>query len=497
MTPSKDSLNTAALSHITRIPVPEYDRAALHPGIAHFGVGNFHRAHQAVYIDRYLRETGELNWGIVGIGVSDGDAARRKADQFADQDCLYTMTEFDPTGVPAARVIGAMIDYLLAPREPEKVLDLLTSPGLHIVTLTITEGGYFLDKTSGEFASDSPEVVTEFESATPSSVFGFLVRALERRRANNVAPFTIISCDNLPHNGDITRRAVLGFAAQRNPQLAAWIEDNVAFPNSMVDRVVPYVSDEKRAELNARTGLDDALAVNGESYLQWVLEDRFSDVRPALERVGVQIVEDVTGYETLKLRLLNAPHVLLSYPAILAGYRLVHEAMADRTLRALLERFVEEDVIPILEDVPADVQVRDYARTIFDRFGNPAIGDQLLRIATDGASKIPTFHAPISSRLVEDGRDVSRELLLLACYRRYLGGIDDRAERFAVTEPTLPAEDLAALQRQDDPASVVRTLTFRPLRLADHPQATQLISQIDALLADEGVISTIERYGLS
>lgn len=497
MTPSQDPLNAAALSQITRIPVPEYDRTTLRRGIAHFGVGNFHRAHQAVYIDRYLRETGELNWGIVGIGVSDGDAARRKADQFAQQDHLYTLTEFDPTGVPATRVIGAMIDYLLAPREPGKVLDLLASPSLHIVTLTITEGGYFLDRTSGEFDSDSPEVIAEFESETPSSVFGFLVRALERRRANGVAPFTIISCDNLPHNGNITRRTVLGFATQRDPQLATWIEDNVAFPNSMVDRVVPYVTDEKRAELNARTGLNDALAVNGESYLQWVLEDRFSDVRPALERVGVQIVDDVTGYETLKLRLLNAPHVMLSYPALLAGYRLVHEAMADRTLRALLERFVDEDVIPILENVPADVQVRDYARTIFDRFGNPAIGDQLLRIATDGASKIPTFHAPICSRLVRDGRNISRQLLLLACYRRYLGGVDDREGRFEVTEPTLPAGDLAALERQDDPTSALRTLTFQPLRLADHPQATHLFSQIDALLANEGVISAIERYGLN
>ena len=497
MIPSENPLNAATLAEIARIPVPEYDRTALHPGIAHFGVGNFHRAHQAVYIDRYLRETGDLNWGIVGIGVSDGDAARRKGDKFAEQDYLYALTEFDTAGVPAARVIGAMIDYLHAPREPEKVLDLLTSPKLHIVSLTITEGGYFLDKTTGEFASDSPEVIAEFESQTASSVFGFLVRALEHRRANDVAPFTIISCDNLPHNGDITRRTVLGFAAQWDPRLADWIEENVAFPNSMVDRVVPYVSDEKRAELNARTGIDDALAVNSESHLQWVLEDRFSDIRPALEKVGVQLVEDVTGYEILKLRLLNAPHVLLSYPAVLAGYRLVHDAMADRTLRAFLERFVEEDVIPILEDVPADVQVRDYARTIFDRFGNPAIGDQLLRIATDGASKIPTFHAPISSRLVEVGRNVSRELLLLACYRRYLGGIDDGAERFEVTEPTLPAEDRAALEREGDPASVLRTLTFQPLRLVDHPQATFLMSQIDATLANEGVISAIERFGLS
>ena len=496
MTPARAPLNDAALSHLEGIPVPGYDRATLRPGIAHFGVGNFHRAHQAVYVDRYLRQSGDVNWGIVGIGVSDGDAARRKAAVFTEQDYLYTLTEFDPSGAATSRVIGAMTDYLLAPREPERVLDLLASPSLHLVTLTITEGGYFLETTTGAFAGDRPEVLAEFESATPSTVFGFLVRALERRRDRGVAPFTVVSCDNLPHNGNVARTAVLGFAARRDPRLAQWIEDNVAFPNSMVDRVVPYVSPATRDDLNERTGLDDALAVTGESYLQWVLENKFSDVRPALEEVGVQIVDDVTPYETLKLRLLNAPHVLLSYPAVLAGYRLVHEAMADSTLRALLERFVELDVIPILENVPADVRVRDYAHTIFERFGNPAIGDQLLRIATDGASKIPTFHAPITSRLVHDEKNVAREVLLLACYRRYLGGVDDRGERFEVTEPTLSAEDFAALRRENDPTPALRIPAFQPLGLGDYPAASPLLALIDTALDREGVIATIERYGL-
>lgn len=488
-------LNAGTLPGIDTIPVPEYDRDLVTPGIAHFGVGNFHRAHQAVYLDRYFRETNDLSWGIVGIGVSDGEAAQAKARRFADQDCLYTLTEYNPAGVSSSRVLGSLIGYLHAPAQPDSVLDLLSSPALRIVTLTITEGGYFTDKVTGEFDPALPGVAAEFATETPSTVFGFLVRALQRRRQTGTDPFTIVSCDNLPHNGSVAKAAVVGFAQQFDSDLAAWISERVAFPNSMVDRVVPYVSDEKRAELNHLTGVEDALAVTGESYLQWVVEDNFSAGRPDLDAVGVQFVDDVSGYETAKLRLLNAPHVLLSYPALLAGYRVVHEAMADPALRALLSTFMEVDVIPILSDVPKDLDLYEYGQVILERFGNPAIGDQLLRIATDGASKIPAFHTPTARRLVQKQHDTVRELLLLACYRRYLSGVDDRGIDFEVTEPTLAPRDRETLTQAD----VTKTLgiaAFQPLGLAEAPGAAELIAEIDGVLSHDGVIAAIERYGL-
>jgi mannitol 2-dehydrogenase len=456
-----DLLSTGVLPAIDR---PGYSRTLVTPGIAHIGVGNFHRVHQALYIDRCLHLENQSDWGIVGIGLSDSAAGRAKDAAFAAQDNLYTVTEYDNDGVGRTRLVGAMIGYLHAPADPGAVLQLLANPAIRIVSLTITEGGYRIDERTGQLDLDDPDIAADLVEPLPRTVYGFLTEALRRRRDTGVAPFTVVSCDNLRGNGDTTRTGLLGFARAKDPALADWLADTVSFPNSMVDRIAPTVTDDVRAKVAASTGISDALPAVAESYLQWVVQDRFPAGRPAMDRVGVQLRDDVATFEAVKGRMLNACHMLLSYPGLLMGYRFVHEAMADARLEALLRQFLLRDVIPHVAGPPG-VVLAEYADSVLQRFANPAVGDQLLRIATDGATKIPTFHAKTISVLTGDGLDIRREALLVALYRRYLGGVDDTGTAFEPVEPQLSADDRRLLT-SPDPVDALRTKPFSALELA-------------------------------
>lgn len=494
-TPGRAPLTRLAndtLASITTVPTPAYDRSRVSIGIAHFGVGNFHRAHQGVYIDRCLAVPGSQEWGILGIGTSDGDTARKKAQDFAEQDGLFTVTEFDPSGASSSRVIGSLVGYLHAPSDPEAVLVALSDPALRVVTLTITEGGYFTDDRTGAFDTGAPGVRHDAGHPVPTTVFGYLVRALARRRDAGAAPFTVVSCDNLPGNGGITRRAVVGLAELVDPELATWIEDRAGFPNSMVDRVVPYVSGTGRDRLNASTGVADLLPVSTETYLQWVLEDDFPAGRPDLAAAGVQLTSDVTPYETVKLRLLNASHVLLAYPSLLIGHRAVHEAMADPAITDLVGAFMTRDAIPLLTGT-VDIDLAEYGRSVIERFANPAINDQLLRIATDGAQKIPTFHTPTITHELTTGGDCRRSAFLLACYQRYLTGTDDTGTPFDVTEPSLTAA-ARTLALEDDGAGVLRIGAFGELGLATNEDFVDRFHTMLDSLREHGTIETIHRH---
>ena len=468
---------------------PGYDRAAVTPGIAHIGVGNFHRVHQALYVDRCLHLDGHNNWGIIGIGLSDSDAGRAKAAAFTSQDNLYTVTEYDNGGTGSTRIVGAMIGYLHAPADPEAVLTQLADAAIRIVSLTITEGGYRIDERTGELDLDDPDVAADLREPLPRTVYGFLTEALRRRRDTGLPPFTVVSCDNLRGNGDTTRRGLLGFARAKDPALADWLADNVSFPNSMVDRIAPTVTPEVRAAVVAASGVSDAVPAVAETYLQWVVQDRFPAGRPPLDQVGVQLRDDVATFEAVKGRMLNACHMMLSYLGLLIGYRYVHEAMADGRIKALLQQFLHRDVIPHVEGPPG-VALPDYADSILRRFANPAIGDQLLRIATDGATKIPTFHATTISVLAAGGFDVRREALLLALYRRYLGGIDDAGTGFEVTEPQLSQQDRELLA-SPDPVNALRSRPFTALRLADHSEFVAVYRELVDSLDRRGTAATI------
>src|SRR4051794_30957397 len=346
-----------------------------------------------MYVDRLLQQGTAQEWGICGVGVLPSD--RRMAEVMAAQDGLYTLVVKHADGTRDARVIGSITEYLLAPDDPEAVVEKMAAPSTRIVSLTVTEGGYNIDPVTGEFDTADPGVVHDLQpGAAPATSFGLVTEALVRRRERGLAPFTVVSCDNIQGNGDVARRSFTAFAGLRDRDLGAWIEREVPFPNSMVDRITPATTDEDRAEVARRFGVEDGWPVVCEPFTQWVLEDRFSAGRPPYEDVGVQVVDDVGPYERMKLRLLNASHQALCYFAYLDGYRLVHEAAQDPLYRAFLEGYMEHEGLPTLEPVPG-IDLEVYRHTLIERFSNPEVRDTVARLCAESSDRIPKWLLPV------------------------------------------------------------------------------------------------------
>jgi mannitol 2-dehydrogenase len=427
------TLNQANLSELpVSVIRPGYDRRLLRAGIVHIGVGGFHRAHLAVYLDRCLSKPGHESWGLCGINLLPNDASF--AEAMKKQNGLYTVTEMSPDGSHTTRLVEAMIEYLYAPDKPEAVLERLSHVDIRIVSLTITEGGYLIDQ-DGVFNLNHPSVV--FDLAHPNSpqgVFGYLVEALDRRRKAGVPPFTIMSCDNLRENGVQARRAFVAFAKARDPELASWIDREVSFPSSMVDRITPATDDATRQKLRNISGINDAAPVICEDFIQWVVEDDFPTGRPQWETVGVTFPPEVSPYEEAKIRLLNASHTMLSYPAFLAGYRKVDDALNDELFFKYLREFLDQDAGPWIHSLPG-LDVESYKTALLERFANRAVGDQLSRLCIDGGSKISGFILPTLHACMDHGRPLHRIAFFLACYDRYLKGTDEKGERHQLKEP--------------------------------------------------------------
>lgn len=486
--------NSTLVSLPPGVARPAYDRTRVTPGIAHLGVGQFHRAHQALYLDRCLALGGQERWGIVGIGVLDGARERHKADALQAQQGLYSLTEFPSQGRPTVRVVGSLVDYLHVPRDAERVLEQLAAPDLRIVTLTLTEGGYNMDE-AGHFLLETPAVARDLDRQVPTTAFGLVTEALRRRRERGLGPFTVLSCDNLRQNGDVARDAFLSFARARVPSLANWMEEHVTFPNGMVDRITPGVTEHEASRLNEASGLDDALPVYSESFIQWVVEDRFCAGRPPLERVGVQFTDDVGPYEQVKLRLLNASHSLLAFPGLLMGYRFVAQAMEDPALVSLLRAFLREDAEPLLQ-APPGLSVRDYGDTVLERFRNPAISDQLLRIASDSASKLPSFVEPTAREVLRQGRDSRRLAFLLAAFCEYLRGVDERGHVFVPVEPHLTEAEVRRAHATDLGAPLGLAM-FQEWGLAEHPGFVRECVHLRRELRFKGVSATLAELARS
>ncbi len=397
----------------TAVARPSYDPAQLRQGIVHIGVGGFHRAHQAAYTDALMNRGEALDWAICGAGLRSDDRAMH--DALAAQDYLYTLYELGDQPDTEVRVIGAISGMLLAEDGAEALLEKLAEPAIRIVSLTITEGGYCIDDGSGEFLAELPLVRHDLANPrTPRGVFGFLCEALRRRRDTGVPAFTVMSCDNLPHNGEVARKALLAFAERLDPGLARWIATHVSFPNAMVDRITPMTSPAHRRQLAQRHDVEDAWPVVCEPFVQWVLEDRFSAGRPAWEKVGVQFTDDVTPYEEMKIGLLNGSHLALTYLGFLRGYRFVHETLGDPLLRRYVRAFMDRDVAPLLAPVPG-IDLERYKDSLVERFANRAIADQLERVCSDGSSKFPKFIVPTANRLIAAGRPLERVGSTTAC----------------------------------------------------------------------------------
>jgi mannitol 2-dehydrogenase len=470
------------------VPGPSYDRARVTTGVVHFGVGGFHRAHQAMYHDRLMNEGKALEWGICGVGVMPGDRAMKEA--LDAQDGLYTLVVKHADGVYEPRVIGSIVEYLFAPDSAEAVIEKLASPETRIVSLTVTEGGYSIDQITGDFVP-AGDVERDLEpGAVPRSAFGLIVEALRRRRSRGVEPFTVMSCDNLQGNGHLSRRAFTAFASLRDPELGAWVAREVRFPNSMVDRITPVTTDEDRAEVRERFGIEDRWPVVCEPFTQWVLEDSFLLGRPPYEDAGVQVVEDVEPYELMKLRLLNASHQALCYFAYLDGYRLVHEAAQDPLFRAFLRGYMDHEGTPTLAPVPG-VDVEEYKSTLIERFSNPEVRDTIARLCAESSDRIPKWLLPVVRTRLASGGPVGYSAAVVASWARYAEGVDEHGEPIEVVDRL--ADSLTAIarrQREDPDAFISNRELFGDL--VDEPRFAEAYRRALSSLHERGARATLE-----
>jgi mannitol 2-dehydrogenase len=426
------------------VPKPSYDRTRVTTGVVHFGVGGFHRAHQAMYHDRLMNSGEALDWGICGIGVMPRDARMKEA--LDAQDGLYTLVVKHADGTYEPRVIGSIVEYLFAPDDPEAVLEKLASDSTRIVSLTITEGGYAIDQITGEF---DPRGVRD-----DPSVFRLITEALRRRRDRGLAPFTVMSCDNLQGNGHLSRKAFTAYARLQDAELGEWIEQEVRFPNSMVDRITPTTTEADRAEVHERFGVDDRWPVVCEPFTQWVLEDAFSLGRPRYEDVGVQIVADVEPYELMKLRLLNASHQAMAYFGYLAGYRLVHEVAQDPLFRAFLRVYMDEEATPTLEPVPG-VDLDQYKATLIERFSNPEVRDTIERLCAESSDRIPKWLLPVIRRQLALGGPIERSAAVVASWARYAEGVDEHGEPIEVVDRLADTLRTRARHQRSEPDAFI------------------------------------------
>jgi mannitol 2-dehydrogenase len=473
-------LNAQALADLgDQLPVPAYDRELVTPGVVHFGVGGFHRAHQAMYHDRLLNQGTALDWGICGVGVMPADREMKRA--LDAQDGLYTLVIKHSEGTYEPRVIGSIVEYLFAPEDPEAVIEKMTAPSTRIVSLTITEGGYNISDITGEFDAANPDVIRDLEpGAVPRTTFGLITEALRRRRVLGIAPFTIMSCDNLQGNGHLSRKVFTTFARLRDPELGDWVEREARFPTSMVDRITPVTTDADRAEVRERFGIDDLWPVVCEPFTQWVLEDTFTAGRPTYEKAGVQLVDQVEPYELMKLRLLNGSHQALCYFAYLAGYRLVHEAARDPLFRAFLLGYMDAEATPTLPPVPG-VDLDGYKHTLIERFSNPQVRDTVARLCAQSSDRIPKWLLPVIREQLAVGGEIRRSAAVVASWARYAEGVDERGEPIEVVDRFADSLSQLARREGEEPGAFIANRDVFGDLADDKRFVTAYLSALDSL----------------
>ena len=488
--PTPQPLNARTLPYWSdRVPAPAYDRDLVTPGVVHFGVGGFHRAHQAMYLDRLMNEGQALDWGICGVGVMPAD--RKMKEVMEAQEGLYTLVLKHSDGTYEPRVIGSIVEYLFAPDDPEAVIEKMADPAIRIVSLTVTEGGYNISDVTGEFDQANPDVVRDLEpGAVPRTTFGLITEALRRRRERGLVPFTVMSCDNLQGNGHLARRAFTTFARLRDPQLGDWVEREVHFPNCMVDRITPVTTDADRAEVTERFGIEDQWPVVCEPFTQWVLEDAFTAGRPPYEQAEVQLVADVEPYELMKLRLLNASHQALCYFGYLCGYRLVHEAAKDPLFQTFLLGYMDEEATPTLPPVPG-VDLGEYKRTLIERFSNPQVRDTIARLCAESSDRIPKWLLPVIRLQLEAGGQISHSAAVVASWARYAEGTDEQGEPIEVVDRLADTlVPLARRQRADPGVFIENRQLFGDL--AGHERFRIAYLSALASLHEYGARATLE-----
>jgi mannitol 2-dehydrogenase len=474
-------LNATTLAHHgSRVRIPHYQRHLLRPSVVHIGVGGFHRSHQATYLDDLCR-AGNRDWAICGSGVLADDASM--AEALAAQDNLYSLI-VRSAGETTVSVIGSIVGYIHAHPDPRPLIEQIAHPDTQIVSLTVTEGGYPIDDATGHYAAGSP-------AAGQGSTFAVLAEALQVRRVRGANPITVMSCDNIMANGHATRTATLGEAERLDSGLVNWIERNVAFPSSMVDRITPATATADREWLADELGLLDRWPVVAEPFRQWVIEDRFAAEAPPLADAGVVLTDDVEPYEKLKLRLLNAGHSCLAYLAALLGIELVDQAMAD----AELYRFVEtllDDAGLVLSPAPG-IDLDGYKASLLNRFANPAIGDQISRLCLDGSAKFPKFLMPTIRARLDAGCSVAVSALGLAGWCQYLLGTAESGKAIDISaDPQLDVATEHARASVSEPRAFLGFTDVFETDVAANPTFVDAFERGLSLIRTSGVRSAID-----
>jgi mannitol 2-dehydrogenase len=471
-----------------KIQVPKYDRRKVGQSIMHVGVGGFHRAHQALYMDDLFQQGADSHWGYCGVGLLKHD--ERIRDVMLAQDCLYTLVERSLEG-DKARIVGSIVDFLFAPDDPEKVIEQMASDATHIVSLTITEGGYYIDQSTGEFDEKHPHIQYDLAHPhEPRCSFGFLLEALDRRRKRGLPAFTLMSCDNIQSNGEVAKKMLTAFAELRDPILRNWMTENCLFPNSMVDRITPATTDEHRDLVKEKFKIDDGWPVMTESFKQWVIEDHFPQGRPQWELVGAQMTTDVLPYEKMKLRLLNASHQALCYIGMLLGNQLVHETMADHDIQKLVEKMMDDEVTPLLSKVPG-VDLTEYKKTLIERFANPAIRDQLSRIGIYGSSGIPKFVLPSVEEELQRGGPIKQLSFTVASWFRFLSGLDESGKEMPMLDPMAPALRERAKAAGSDARQLLAMREIFSEELGSSPAFVKEVSETLRSFYEQGARATL------
>lgn len=453
------ALNQKNLSTLpSNVKVPSYDRDKVTTSIVHIGVGNFHRSHEAYYTNELMERYGVLDCGICGVGLLDYD--RRIYNILKDQDGLYTLITKELDGSLRASVIGSVVEFIFAPENPIAVIEKMANPDIKIISLTITEGGYNLNEATGQFDFSNPVIVEDMKNPmSPKTVFGYLTQALNLRMKRGVSGCTLQSCDNIQGNGDVAKKALMNYVEKAEPELLPWIEENVSFPNAMVDRITPVTIAEDVQKLQDEFLIEDQWPVVCEPFIQWVIEDHFVAGRPPWEKVGVQFVENVVPYENMKLRLLNAGHSVLGMLGAIHGYNTIDEAASDADFNVFLKAFMDYEVSPILGDL-GGIDLEAYKKSLIDRFQNVYIKDLIARICLESSAKIPIFLLPTIKAQLQGNGHIARAAFVVAAWCKYNDGVNENGNTYNIEDAMSNELIRAAAQSHQEP---IRFLEIEPI----------------------------------
>ncbi len=449
------TLNNENLKYFgSKVEIPTYDRSAVKSGIVHVGIGGFHRAHQAYYTDQLLQSGISTDFGICGVGLLEFD--KKICDVLKAQDGLYTLMVKELDGSVKARVIGSIVDVIFAPDNKNAVIEKMANPETKIISLTITEGGYNINEATGEFDFENENIKWDMNNPKdPKTIYGFLTQALLLRKERGLKGCTIQSCDNIQGNGEVTKKMLGAFISKVDVALYNWVNENISFPNSMVDRITPATVPVDIETVESKFEIKDQWPVVCESYIQWVVEDDFVDGRPQYEEVGVQFVEDVSPFEKMKLCLLNAGHSVLGMLGARYGYQTIDEAARDEDFKFFLRSYMDLEATPVLSGLEG-IDLDAYKDSLIARFQNQYIKDQVSRICLQSSAKMPKFVLPTIVNQLKGEGNIEHAAFVIAAWCKYNEGKDENGNEYIIEDAMSEELKKAALATQEDNLAFLR-----------------------------------------